>query len=70
MEEQSAQWFWRRRFFKVFTSNGHGGHLGHVIWTKIKKYFPLSHCCLAAAHFIEIRPVVSEEKSFGNTEGR
>ena len=21
-------WFWRRRFFKVFTTYGHGGHLG------------------------------------------
>ena len=23
-------WFWRRRFFKVFTIYGHGGHLDHV----------------------------------------
>ena len=23
-------WFWRRRFFKVFTIYGHGGHVGHV----------------------------------------
>ena len=22
-----------RRFFKVFTIYGHGGHLGHVTWT-------------------------------------
>ena len=22
--------FWRRRFLKVFTIYGHGGHLGHV----------------------------------------
>ena len=26
----SDSWFWRRRFFKVFTIYGHGGHLGHV----------------------------------------
>ena len=25
--------FWRRRFLKVFTIYGHGGHLGHVTWT-------------------------------------
>ena len=25
-----VNWFWRRRFFKVFTIYGHGGHLGHV----------------------------------------
>ena len=29
----SAFWFWRRRFFKVFTIYGHGGHLGHVTRT-------------------------------------
>ena len=23
-------WFWRRRFFKVFTIYGHGDHVGHV----------------------------------------
>ena len=26
-------WFWRRRFFKVFTKYGHGGHVGHVTQT-------------------------------------
>ena len=26
-------WFWRRRFLKVFTIYGHGGHLGQ--WTAI-----------------------------------
>ena len=25
-----AFWFQRRRFFKVFTIYGHGGHTGHV----------------------------------------
>ena len=28
-----AQWFWRRRFFKVLSIFEHGGHLGHVTWT-------------------------------------
>ena len=27
-----AQWFWRRRFFKVLSIFEHGGHLGHVTW--------------------------------------
>ena len=30
---ESACRFWRRRFFKVFTIYGRGGHLGHVTWT-------------------------------------
>ena len=34
VSRQLAQWFWRRRFFKVFAIYGHGGHLGHVTWTK------------------------------------
>ena len=25
--------FWRRRFLKVFTNNGHGGHLGQLTAT-------------------------------------
>ena len=30
-------------FFKVFTIHGHGGHLGHVTWTKyIKFLFPFA----------------------------
>ena len=39
VSRSSAFWFWRRRFFEVFTINGHGGHLGHVtmtIWTKFR----------------------------------
>ena len=35
VSRSSAFWF-RRRFFKVFTIYGHGGHLGHVtrtVWT-------------------------------------
>ena len=30
VSRSSVQWFWRRRFFKVFTIYGHGGHVGHV----------------------------------------
>ena len=26
-------WIWSRRFFKIFTIYGHGGHLGHVTST-------------------------------------
>ena len=36
VSRSSVKWFWRRRFFKVFTIYGHGGHLGHVtrtVWT-------------------------------------
>ena len=36
-------WFWRRRFFKVFTIYGPGSHLGHVtwnIWTKFHLNIP------------------------------
>ena len=29
----SVYWFWKRRFFKVFTIYGHDGHVGHVIQT-------------------------------------
>ena len=31
---QSAHWFWRRRYFKVFTIYEHGGHLGNGTQTK------------------------------------
>ena len=34
VSRQLAQWFWRRRFFKVFPVYGHGCHLGHVTWMK------------------------------------
>ena len=29
VSRQSAIWFWRRRFFKVFTIYGCGSHVGH-----------------------------------------
>ena len=33
VSRQLAQSFWRRRF-KLFIIYGHGGHLGHMTWTK------------------------------------
>ena len=30
VSRSSVYWFWRKRFFKVFTIYGHGGHVGHV----------------------------------------
>ena len=33
LSRSSAFRFQRRRFLKVFTIYGHGGHLGHVTWT-------------------------------------
>ena len=30
VSRSSVYWFWRRRFFKVFTIYGHGGHVGYV----------------------------------------
>ena len=34
----SVNWFWRRRFIKVFTIYGHGGHVGHVS-RSVRKFF-------------------------------
>ena len=33
-------WFWRRRFLKVFTIYGHGGHLGQGTATILAILFP------------------------------
>ena len=55
----SAFWFRRRRFLKVFTINGHGDHLGHVIWT----VWTNSHGG-SIWNLTLIGPVVSEEKMF------
>ena len=30
--------FWIRRFFKVFTIYGHGGHLGHMTRTMLTNF--------------------------------
>ena len=35
---KSARRFWRRRYFKVFTIYGRGGHLGHMTWTIYTNY--------------------------------
>ena len=43
VSRSSVNWFWRRRFFKVFTIYGHGGHLGHVtrtVWTTFRSPDP------------------------------
>ena len=47
--------FWRRRFLKVFTIYGHGGHLGQ--WT-------ISMLAISHSPNIYIGPEASEEKSF------
>ena len=31
-QDHRTSGFWRRRFIKVFTIYGRGGHLGHVTW--------------------------------------
>ena len=33
ISSQLVHWFQRRRLLKVFTTNRHGGHIGHVTWT-------------------------------------
>ena len=48
-----------KKFFKVFTIYGHGGHLGHVTWT-IHINFRSPFQGLA----------VSEKKTFENVNGR
>ena len=41
VSRSSVYWFWSRRFLKVFTIYGHGGHLGHVTQL-IYTFFPFS----------------------------
>ena len=40
-------------FFKVFTIYEHGGHLGHVTWTKYVNF--LSPLCLEATYEVQIK---------------
>ena len=40
VSRKSIRRFRRRRFLKVFTIYGHGGHLGHVTWTIYKNFRP------------------------------
>ena len=47
VSRSSVYCFWRRRFFKVFTIYGHGGHVGHVtqlICINFHSHSPLSFC--------------------------
>ena len=66
VSRSSAFWFWRRRFFKVFTIYGHGGHLGHVTWT-VWFSSPLSYGG-SIWNLTLIGTVVSEEKMFENVD--
>ena len=63
VSRSSVKWFWRRRFFKVFTIYGHGGHVGHVtqlICINFHSYSPLSfHMNLGSKC-----PTVFEENKF------
>ena len=63
-----ALWFQRRRFFKIFTIYGHGGHIGHVtqtIWTNFHSPIPLSHGG-ATWNLASIGLEVSKEKKLEN----
>ena len=60
VSRSSAFWF-RRRFFKVFTTYGHGSHLGYVtrnVWTNFCSPIPWR----LKGNLASIGPVVSEEK--------
>ena len=50
--------FWKRKFLKVFTIYGHGGHLGQ--WTK--NILAIFH--FPAPNLSNIGPEALEEKSF------
>ena len=42
--QNHINWFYRRRFLKVFTIYGHGGHLDYLTWTIYTNFhspFPL-----------------------------
>ena len=63
VSRSSAIWIRRRRFFKVFTIYGHGGHLGHVTRQFEQTFVPRSHGD-SLWNLASIGPVVSEEKIF------
>ena len=67
VSRQLAQWFWRRRHFKVLTIAEHGACLGHVTWTKNLNFLSLFAERLHM-NLIQIGPVVSEEKPFENID--
>ena len=42
VSSQSAQWFWRRKYFKIFTIYGHGDQVDHVTmtnWTNLRSSY-------------------------------
>ena len=59
--------FWRRRFLKVFTIYGHGGHLGQRAATILAIF---RYPNLRRLHLSKIGSGASEEKSFENVNGR
>ena len=69
VSKSSVIWFWRRRFFKVFTIYGHGGHIGHVTKPFEQLFIPPIPGGYIR-NLVTIGPVVSEEKSFEIVDGR
>ena len=70
VSRSSAVQFWRR-FLKIFTIYGHGGHLGHVTCTatsSLKDYVPPTHGG-STQSLVLTGPVTSEEM-FENVDGR
>ena len=59
--------FWRRRFLKVFTIYGYGGHLGQRAATILAIF---RYPNLRRLHLSKIGSGASEEKSFENVNGR
>ena len=58
--------FWRRRLFKVFTIDGHGGHLCHVTWTIYINFHSPFPKKTPHQIFALIGQAVSEKKMFEN----
>ena len=56
--------FWRRRFLKVFTIYGHGGHLGQQTATILAIFHS------PTLNLSKIGSAASEEKSLENVNGR
>ena len=62
-------WFWRRRFLKVFTIYGHGGHLDQRTVT-ILAIFRSPNLRRPIWNLSKIGSEASEEKSFENVNAR
>ena len=56
-------------FWMFFTLYGHGGHLGHVTWTREQTFLPLSHGC-STWNLTPNGLVASKEKMFENVDRR